>query len=362
MFIFHNILTIHPLLNIFNSSALVSLIFLFFILGSLFLVFVLGFRKLKKIRNAQNMVLKEKCQILIAELIFDEELSQESEKMESYFLSNSHRKQLFLEELMSLHKNLQGDIAIMIEHYYRLKDFDKVSIKKLKSEKTHEILQGVDELVEMRNLDSIQVLDNLLNQTIDYSLRNYLMTAIIKLDPEKGLRALFNFDNYLTDWLQLRIIGILDEMMFLNPPALAEWIDKGGSFAIFGCRLSAYIKSEKDIPLLKTLIYTKDISLKIEVIRTLGIMDAHEVNELLIKIYVSQNNDVKVAILNTLALFKNPNNFSFFVSCSKSDTHQTQLLALKGINLLLEEGMLSADKYDTETVYFNQLNKINATK
>ena len=263
---------------------------------------------------------------------------------------------------MSLHKNLQGDIAIMIEHYYRLKGFNEISIKKLKSEKTHEILQGVDELVEMKNLESIQVLDKLLHQTIDYSLRNYLMIAIIKLDPEKGLRELFNFDNYLTDWLQLRIIKILDETKFLNPPSLTEWIEKGGSFAIFGCRLTAYIKSEKDIPLLKTLIYTKDISLKIEVIRTLGIVDAQEVNELLIKTYFSQKNAVKVAILNTLSLFKNPNNFSFFVSCSKSGTHQTQLLALKGINLLLEEGMLSADKYDTETVYFNQLNKINATK
>lgn len=362
MIIFHNIQTMNRLLTIFNSLVLVSLISLFFTLGSLCLTFVLGFRKLKRIRNAQTILLKEKCQILIAELIFDEKLSPESAKMEVYFLKNSQRKQLFLEELMSLHKSLQGKIATTIEQYYILKGYDKISVKKLKSEKIHEILQGVNELVEMKNHDSIQILDNLLHQTIDYSLKNYLMIAIIKLDPENGLRKLFSFDNYLTDWLQLRIIKILDEEKFLNPPSLAEWIEKGNSFAIFGCRLTAYTKSEKDIPLLKTLIYTDDIPLKIEVIRTLGIVDAQEVNELLINTYFNQKIAVKVAILNTLAMFRNPYNFPFFVSCSKSDTSQTQLLALQGINLLLEQGMLSSDKYDTEILNFNKLNKINATK
>jgi hypothetical protein len=202
----------------------------------------------------------------------------------------------------------------------------------------------------------------LLSQTIDYSLKNYLMIAIIKLDPESGLRKLFDFDNYLTDWLQLRIIKILDEMKFLNPPSLAEWIEKGNSFAIFGCRLTAYTKSEKDIPILKSLICANDTALKIEVIRTLGIVDAQEVNEQLIKNYFNETIIVKKAILNTLAIFKNPDNISFFVACSKSNTHETQLLALQGINLLLDEGMLTTDNYNTQIIHFNQLNKINATK
>lgn len=362
MIIFHNILTIHPLLDIFSSSVLVSLISLFFSFGSLCLAFVLGFRKLKKIHYTRNSLLKENCQILIAELIFDDKLSPESEKMEVYFLKNSHRKQIFLEELMSLHKSFQGDIATTIEQYYVLNGYDKISINKLKSEKMHKILQGVDELVEMKNYDSIQILETLLHQTIDYGLKNYLITAIIKLDPENGLRKLFSFDNFLTDWLQLRIIKILDEKKFFNPPPLEEWIEKGNSFAIFGCRLSAYTKSEKDIPLLKSLIYTNDIPLKIEVIKTLGIVDAQEVNELLIKTYFNQKSAVKAAILSTLVKFKKTSNFPFFVSCSKSGTHQTQLLALQGINLLLEEGMLSPDIYDTKTLNFNKLNKINATK
>ena len=349
-------------MNIFNSSILVSLSFLFFTLGALFLIFVLGFRKFKKIRNTQTILLKEKCQILIAELIFDEKLSPKSAKMEVYFLQNSHRKQLLLDELMNLHKSLDGEIAKTIEQYYILKGYDKISLKKLKSKKTHEILQGVSELVEMKNHDSIQILDNLLLRTIDNSLKNYLMISIIKLDPEKGLRKLFSFDNYLTDWLQLSIINILDKKKFSDPPSLVKWIDKGNSFAIFGCRLTAYTKSEKDIPLLKTLIYTNDIPLKIEVIRTLGIMDAQEVNEQLIEIYFDQEIAVKSAILNTLAKFKNPNNFSFFVSCSKSNSHQTQLLALQGINLLIEEATLNPDKYDTKTLKFNKLNNIRATK
>lgn len=349
-------------MNIFNSSILVSLIFLFFTLGSICLASVLGFKKLKKIRNAQTTLLKEKCQTLIAELIFNEKLSHESAKMEIFFLKNRHSKQLFLEELMSLHKNFQGEIATTIEQYYNLKGYDKISLKKLNSEKMYEVLEGVNELVEMKNRDSIQALDNLLHKTIDDSLKDSLMIAIIKLDPKNGLRRLFSFDNYLTDWLQLRIIKVLDENKFLNPPSLAEWIKKGNSFAIFGCRLTSYTKSEKDIPLLKTLICTNDIPLKIEVIRTLGIIDAQEVNELLVKKYFSQNIEIKVAILHTLIMFKNPYNFAFFISCSKSDTHQTQLLALQGINLLLEEGMLSSNKYNSDMLNFNKLNKINATR
>jgi hypothetical protein len=151
-------------------------------------------------------------------------------------------------------------------------------------------------------------------------------------------------------------------MKFLSPPSLAEWIEKGNSFAIFGCRLTAYTKAEKDIPFLKMLLSSSNIPLRIEAIRTLGIVDAQEVNDLLIKTYFNQTISVKIAILDTLAMFKNPHNFPFFVSCSKSYTHETQLLALKGINLLLEDGTLSADKFETQNLYFNQLNKIIATK
>lgn len=350
------------LLDIFTSSVLLSFISLFFTLGVTCLVFVLIVKKFKINQQDHTTQLRDKCQKLIAEIIFEEKLTPESMEMEQYFLKNRARKQLFLGELLSLHKNLQGEFATTIEQYYLSKGFDKLSFKKLKSEKTYNILQGLDELVEMKNHDSIKILENLLHQTIDYTLKNYLMIAIIKLNPESGLRGLFNFDNYLTDWLQLRIIKILDELKFINPPPLLKWIEKGGSFAIFGCRLTAYTKAEKDIPLLKKLINKNNVPLKIEAIRTLGILDAQEVNEQLIKIYFHENLVVKVAILNTLGMFKNPNNFNFFVSCSKSNTHETQLLALNGINLLLEDGTLSPDKSNTQTRYFNQLNKINAIK
>lgn len=362
MILFLHTQTKYLLLNILNSSVLISLISLFFTLGLTCLIFVLGLRKVKKIQQAYTFQLKEKCQILIAELIFDEKLTPESQEMEDYFLKNRSRKQLFLEELMSLHKSLQGEFATAIEQYYLSKNFDKLSFKKLKSEKNYKILQGLDELVEMKNRESIEVLNKLLSQTIDYSLKNYLMLAIIKLDPENGLKGLFIFDNYLTDWLQLRIIKILDEMKFINPPPLSAWIEKGGSFAVFGCRLTAYTKAEKDIPLLRKLLKKNNETLKIEAINTLGILDAQEVNELLIKIYFSETVVIKEAILNTLGMFKNPNNYSFFVSCSKANTHETQLLALNGINLLIEQGLLSPDKHDTQTLHFNQLNKINAIK
>lgn len=350
------------LLNIFTSSVLLSFISLFLTLGVTCLIFVLSVRKFKKVQHARTTQLKDKCQELIAELLFNEKLTPESELTEQYFLNNRVRKQLFLGELLSLHKNLQGEFANTIEQYYISKGFDKISYKKLKSEKTYNILQGLDELVEMKNLDSIKIFENLLHQTIDYTLKNYLMIAIIKLDPENGLWGLFGFDNYLTDWLQLRIIKILDEHKFTNPPPLSKWIDKGGSFAIFGCRLTAYTKAEKDIPLLRKLINKSDNTLKIEVIRTLGTLEAQEVNDELIKIYFHENHLIKVAILNTLGIFRNPNNFNFFVACSKSNTHETQLLALQGINLLLEDGTLSADKNNAQTLYFNQLNKINGNK
>jgi RNase H-fold protein (predicted Holliday junction resolvase) len=117
------------LLNINTSSVLVSLMQLFFAVGSICLTFVLGFRKFKKIRNIKTILLKEKCQTLIVGLLFDENSSPESTEMEVYFLKNKLRRQLFLEELMGLHKSLQGEIATSIEQYYILKEFDKLSSK-----------------------------------------------------------------------------------------------------------------------------------------------------------------------------------------------------------------------------------------
>lgn len=324
------------LLSFNNVEVLIGLCLIFIFFAAVFLAMVFISRSRKKRRNLKINIIQEQCQNYIAELVFEVQLSLEGNKNKKYLFKNAFRRSILLQELIKLHGNLQGDLALKLEDYYIESGIFKDSLKKLKSGKKNTILVGLSESVEMNAKTCIKTIHKLLDASRDKELSNYLITAIVKLDVDYGMQLLLNIKYFVSDWLQLKVIKILDDLNYTQIPPLNEWLAKGGSLAIFGCRLTAFTKSREDVPTLVELLKSDNEDLKIEALKTLSILEAEEVNMALISMYLGEDLKVKEEILKTLSGFKKTNNLPFFMKCTKSENKETKLIALQAIDLIMQ--------------------------
>jgi hypothetical protein len=322
--------------NFESTEVLLALcgLFMVFGIGSLVLVFIS--RNSKKASKIRIGKIEAQSQVFISELIFEEELSKEGLRLKRLLFYNSFRRNILLGEIIKLHANLQGELALKLEEYYVQSKLCSETVKKINSKKKDVILKGLSEYLEMNFRSGLRSIYLLFNKTKDPELNNELVVAIIKLDVKYGIELLLNLKTYLSDWYQLKIIKILDELMYTSHPPLEKWIEKGGSLAIFGCRLVAFSKSHQEIPVLVELLSCKNDALKIEAIRTLGILEAESVNDTLIGIYFGESDPVKEEILKTLKIFRKTNNIPFFLKCIKTTNKEEKLMALQAIDFIMQ--------------------------
>lgn len=305
--------------------------------GLFFFLFVIWSRMDKRRSAAKKAILVEKCQGFVSELVFEEELSSEARDVELFFLAKNRRKQLLLEEIMSLHKSLQGELAKFLEAYYIEKKLFKLSFNKIKSKKKHMVIEGLHELAEMNATGAVRSISKVFPKTKDVDTKSYFLEYMMKLDPEFAIDLILQTDTFLSDWFQVKVINILNETNFVNIPPLRSWIARGGSHAIFGCRLIAFTKAQNEIPDLIELLSDKEEALRLEALKTLAVLEAEEITDFLKARYMVETEIVKREILEVLSQFDYKSNVQFFSECSSSETPEIRLLAIKVINKVMKD-------------------------
>ncbi|HEV7350627.1 HEAT repeat domain-containing protein [Telluribacter sp.] len=265
--------------------------------------------------------------------MFEEELSSEARRLIDNFFANPARKQFLLTELVDLKKLFSGEVADKLRDFYINSGLVNHSIKKIKTRDRKTILVGIEELMEMNITSAIPALDSLLTSPeIDEDIKGHVHLAILNLDPDQGFRYINEANSYLTEWQQLTIIALLDRKNYFDVPYLDKWLDKNDSLIIFGCRLIRFTKSLIEIPLLTEMVSTSKPTIKVEVIKTLGVLEVNDVTPLLIEIYPYENEEVKEAILLALGQFTEPAALSFLVECAILDPFKYKMLAVRAID------------------------------
>jgi hypothetical protein len=276
-----------------------------------FISYVFISRKYKtKLENKSEQI-AEICQNFITELLFSEKLSPEALKTQEYLLENKLRKQLLLNEIIKLNSSLQGSEAEALQAFYISSEMVKMSAAKVHSSNKDLVLSGLTELVEMNTKTYLPKLKKLLDETIDTELKNYLLTAIVKLDPANGLQLILESNHFLSDWFQLVILKELDELKFTDFPPLSEWQTKNKTSVIFGERLYAFKKSLSTINDENVVISNESsaIEAKLNVEAEAIIVTKENIDIVLENIYKSESDQVKEEIRNNLSIFNSKTAF-----------------------------------------------------
>lgn len=330
-----------------------------FSLSTFLFGFVIYSRKYKRYLGKKTSKIQIQVQELLSEIIFEDNLTIEKSIVEKNILNSKFATQIFKEEIIRLHKNLQGELSLKLETYFVSKNMHISSLKKIISKKEVSVISGLSELREMRMEATYSFIFDEFQKTKKVELKNHFIKTLIKLNPKLGLSILLESEIKLNDWLQISILNILEELHFTEVPNCELWLQKGGNFAIFGCRLSSFTKNPSDISHICSLLNLHNPELKIEAIKTLGILEADNVCEILKNIYLGEPLKVKEEILKTLEILKKKSNIDFLISCSLNDTHETQILAIKAVNSFI---VSNPEILDTEKTVFNKFFKSTNNK
>lgn len=308
--------------------------FFLLILSVMFFWIVMSSRKSKEKLENEKGILVDRCRGFISELVFEDELSKESMRFEHYILSTSFRSQILLEELITLHKSLKGELAHFLEAYYINKKLYKLSFSKVKSHNDYEVIEGLYELSELNAKVAIPMVLKAYKKQQNSEMKNYFLEFLINQSPKEGIKELIEANIFLSDWFQIKIINILNDQYYIDLPPLSKWLKKGGSHAIFGCKLVAYAKMYSEVDELVSVLSRNNDDLKIEALKTLAVLEAKETDELLLQNYYYQSGLVQKEILTTLRHFESELNVSFFNKCKISKESELRLFAYNALNNL----------------------------
>ena len=317
-----------------------NLSILFTLSGVFFLLFVMASRKSKTYMQTQLERLNMKCQPVVTELAFDEHLSPKSQALEKELLSSREGRTMLLAEIIKIRGFFQGEAASVIEKYYISKKLYKLSFKKLKANAKHLKIAALNELVGMSYQESARTVIQHLKREKDEEIIENTLLALTKLSYELGLKEILNHSIYLTDWLQLQIIQVLEDKKVAELPALNQWLTKDASRIIFGTRLIAYTKSERFTEEMMELLRHPEELVRNEIIKTFALMEFEKCTNSLLLIFDNETVRNQCQIIKALIVFNQRYNLPFLSRCSENSREEVKRLALEAVMKLRKDDMM----------------------
>jgi hypothetical protein len=222
-----------------------------FLLASVILVsvmYVVKVRKRKK--DALTHRFKELSFEPISNLLFEHSLEElqsfDRRKFESFFpedhLKNSLFKDVMIQEIISLNKNMKGDFKSKLKTIYRKLGLDLHSIQKLSSKKWDVITSGI---VEINEMDVVEAVDKVTKfaKSENFNIRSNAVATLLNISNDPELKVLVDQDFPLSRWQQMVYFRIIK---FINNSQQKVRVDflfesKNESVRVFGYKLVRYL-------------------------------------------------------------------------------------------------------------------------
>jgi HEAT repeat protein len=190
--------------------------------------------------------------------------------------NSTFARQLLIEQLMKVKKNLTGRSAkALVTTYYAL-DLDKLSVAKLKRFAWKMKALGIRELGEMEHRESIPVISRFLSSK-NPILREESIMALVRIDHENPLSFLDHYQQEISLWMRINIYHFLVKLDQKKLPLFSRWFQHPNEsvvlFTISMTRQFRQIASTKD---LIPLLHGHNNKVKALVLETLAELDAYE--------------------------------------------------------------------------------------
>jgi len=265
-------------------------------------------------REDEIKKIREDRESLLLRLLFEDNSEESNDEIlagykefspivKGNYLGKKKRKllrQMMIDEMLKMKKNLSG---AGVEDLYKL--YDKLSLhedsyRKLETKKYQLIVMGIRELSEMNFKTYYRFIYRCTNHPQE-DVRIEAQVAIVRLFGVKGLRFLSIVTYAISEWQQMTLLHLLNNMKKDKPKGFDKWFDsKNDSVIIFSLRLAEMYNCLEFLEKIQHLLHHPNDTVKIQsVFCTRNIYDESTEPQLL-AYYPIVNKPVRMAILVVL--------------------------------------------------------------
>ncbi|MBW3466739.1 hypothetical protein EGN73_02765 [Arthrospiribacter ruber] len=335
----------------------------FFVLAAIILVVVIFVIKTKK-RNRDVLVrrFKDLCYEPLSNFLFEHSL-EEIQQMDKYGIveklpKNLMHKPLFkdvmIQEIISLNKNMKGEFKQKLKLIYRKLELDKHTLQKLEAKRWDIITTGIVEINEMDVVEAEGKVMKFVNHQ-NFYIRSNAVATLLNISNDTDLNVLADQEYPLSRWQQMiyyRIIRYTKDKR--NIGHLLE--SKNQSVRVFGIKLIRYLGLIDQLEKLLGMFEIASEAEKIEMIRCFnlfGFIDSLE------RVYAVLKSDNQTLVLESIKLIENLgekiSTTALFEFCKLTSDFEAKKAAMRAI-YKLDPSIFEAYFSESEDEVENKIN------
>ena len=285
---------------------LLVLIVTFTISAIAFFCIIIFSRYYKNYREKKMAFLKQKIELLITSVVFEEDnVSYESVRKrqklvlhyKQNYLKSKFAKQVLLDEIIKLYKDLIGLPAENLQQLYLSFELDVASMKKLKDYRWHIKAKGIKELAQMNIKGGYVELYKLINHS-NPTLRMEAQLALVRLVNFDALRFLDDAKYPISEWQQINLLGVLLSLQNQNLPDFSRWLkSKNESVVLFALKMIIHFSCLDLIKEVTRMLNHESLKVRKATIDAIGELDAASALSLLKKRFYGYEKDFQMEVL-----------------------------------------------------------------
>ncbi len=262
---------------------LVAIIFYLLISLVMLLIFIVVNRTIKTRQRVEAEKIKQTYQEELTNFLFDEE----SQVFEFTGIKHAFNREIFINELLSLHNNLFGESAKRLGDLYFNLELYKDSLKKIDSRQWAVKAKGFRELAQMDVKDAGRKIEKYVNSHNNI-LRIESQIAMVRLNEDNPLFFFDDLKHELSEWEQ---INILDALLYhkINIDSFERWMNNpNDSVVIFAIKMAGFFKHIQSWPRVLELLEHSNPDIRREAIKTLDLFEIAENATPFMKTYLKE--------------------------------------------------------------------------
>ncbi|MET0760661.1 MAG: HEAT repeat domain-containing protein [Flavobacterium sp.] len=250
-------------------------LFLFFAFFSVLIVS----RVVKNIQKRKRERLKKKFQTPFSFYLFDD--NTQKALLENNYnhiidlfgrhnIKKAFNRYVLRKELMRLHNNYSGDIAVKLKQLFSILGFDKEVKNKIMSRRWNIKANAINEAAQMNLVQYSEYILNLINHP-NSVVRTEARVASVKLNKKEPFTFFNNLQFNMSVWDQIRIHDAL--MLYENAevPLMGKWLfSSNESVVVFSLKIIGYYNQEEEINQVIECLNNPSENIKIQAVKTLG--------------------------------------------------------------------------------------------
>ena|GEM_PF-3391436 len=246
-------------------------------------------------------------------------------------LHKPFHREVLIEQIIELHKNLSGATSKVLRDLYLELGFDQDAIRRLKKYDWSVKAKAVRELAQMGISEAEPAIAELLNHSSSV-LTLEVQIALLKLIREHPFSFLNDTEVEITNWQQVSMLAMISHSPHFKIPDFSQWLSsENDSVVLFVIKMINYYNQLEAADKMIALLSHPSDKIRAELIRTLGDMEVNEAENTLIEMYSQESEETKIDILIALGKIGTERATGFLQHALKSPEFPLAFHAAKGL-------------------------------